>query len=279
MVRIARSDWPVLLIVGLMVFTIGLAWMRQHAHPTIKVMYLLPTDVAQRPDFEVGVHRAVAAAQLWYFNDLGRGVTFGMADPLVETARLAHPESWYRARAQSRNDRENLWEFTLAEAFPLTGGSYNYARHTWAYFLDADLPNIASQGVEGVALLMRKDIVEMLGRQPTCGSVGRIAHELGHAYGLEHPADCDFAPKIRPRSGLRLDELPGRPFISGRDISAARPRDSILQSRLCPYEAGGVAHRVRLHRYAIPANLLTSSRRPHAKKGNNYPDLLDEYKR
>jgi len=65
----------------------------------------------------------------------------------------------------------------------------------WLYFLDADLPRIPAQGTDGVALLLRDDIVSLLGTAPACQSAGTIAHELGHAFGLKHPAQCDSAEK------------------------------------------------------------------------------------
>ena len=83
----------------------------------------------------------------------------------------------------------------MAEAFALTGGSYNDSRYVWVYFLDADLPKMP-QGGGGVALLLRQDIVPQVGMQPSCLTMGAIAHELGHAFGLPHPPDCESHRKL-----------------------------------------------------------------------------------
>ena len=131
------------------------------------------------------------AAQRWYFDDLKAGVTFTLADPLVLTVRTRHAESWYSSRAGSRQDRDALWDTAIQEAFGLTGGSYNDSEHIWLYFLDADLPKIPAQGTSGVALLLRQDVSSLVGLEPDCRTVGTIAHELGHAFGLLHPPDCD----------------------------------------------------------------------------------------
>lgn len=161
------------------------------AHPSVQVVYLVPSDVTPKPEFADGARRAVIAAQRWYFDDLKSGVTFTLADPLVVTVQTRHPESWYSSRAANESDREKLWYAAVDEAFGLTGGAYDDDQHIWLYVLDADLPKIPAQGTSGAALLLRKEVSNLVGLEPDCQTVGTIAHELGHAFGLLHPPDCD----------------------------------------------------------------------------------------
>lgn len=165
---------------------------RMPGHPSVQVVYLVPSDVTPKPEFADGARRAVIAAQRWYFDELKSGVTFTLADPLVRTVTTRHPESWYSSRAGSENDREELANAALEEAFSLTGGSYDDPEHVWLYVLDADLPKIPAQAASGVVLLLlRREVSNLVGLEPDCPTVGTIAHEMGHAFGLEHPPDCD----------------------------------------------------------------------------------------
>src|SRR5579863_522202 len=182
-------------ILAAVVCSIFLHWVRTPAHPTLKVVYLVPSDRSARGEFPEGARRAVASVQRWYFDQLASRETFGLADPLVETVHTRHPESWYSASAGKWDDREALWAAAIHEAFSLTGGSYNDPDHIWLYFLDADLPRIPAQGTSGVALLLRDDIYDLIGLQPSCQAIGTIAHELGHAFGLKHPRECDSHEK------------------------------------------------------------------------------------
>jgi hypothetical protein len=164
---------------------------RTPVHLQVKVVYLVPKDLRPRQDFPEAAHRAMAAAQRWYFDELGHGVTFPLADPPVTTMQTEHSGSWYRSVAGKRDDADALWDAAIDEAFDLTGGSYEDRRYLWVYFLDVDLPAIPAQGARGLALLLRKEIVNLMGPQPRCAALGTIVHEMGHAFGVDHPPDCD----------------------------------------------------------------------------------------
>jgi len=182
-------------ILGSVVCIIFWTWVRTPAHPTLQVVYLVPSDRSPREEFPEGARRAITSVQRWYFDRLGDRRTFPLAEPLVETVQTRHPESWYSASAGKWDDREALWTAAVHEAFRLTGGSYNDPNHIWLYFLDADLPRIPAQGTSGVALLLRDEISSLVGLEPSCRTVGTIAHELGHAFGLTHPPMCDSHEK------------------------------------------------------------------------------------
>jgi len=216
-------------ILGLVVSLIFWNWFHTPAHPTLQVVYLVPSDRSPREEFPEGARRALASVQRWYFDRLGDRKTFPLADPLVETVQTRHPESWYTASAGKWDDREALWTAAVHDAFRLTGGSYNDPGRIWLYFLDADLPRIPAQGTSGVALLLRDDISNLVGLEPSCQAIGTIAHELGHAFGLMHPPQCDShekpdsAPECESVSYLGGYNFPNSGFLPAE-------RDRLLQN-------------------------------------------------
>jgi hypothetical protein len=205
---------------GLAVCIIFFHWINTPAHPTLKVVYLVPSDRSPREEFPEGARRAIAAVQRWYFNQLNSSMTFGLANPLVETVQTKHPTDWYSESAGKWDDREALFAAAINDASRMTGGSYDDPEHIWLYFLDADLPKIPAQGTSGVALLLREEISNLVGLEPSCETAGTIAHELGHAFGLKHPPECDShqkpdsAPECESVSYLGGHHFPDAGFLS-----------------------------------------------------------------
>jgi len=185
-----RTNWLGWLL-GVCACTFAWRLIRLPAHPSVQVVYLVPSDSSPKPEFAEGARRAMIAAQRWYFDELKSGVTFTLAVPLVRTIQTRHPQSWYSSSTGKNDDREALWSAAVNEAFGLTGGSYNDPEHIWLYVLDADLPKVPAQGTSGVALLLGNEVSSVVGLEPDCSTVGTIVHELGHAFGLKHPPDCD----------------------------------------------------------------------------------------
>lgn len=226
-----RQQWPQGLWIVVLLGFASIVWhgMRMPAHPTLQVVYLVPSDVDPKPEFAEGARMAMTAVQRWYFDELKSSVTFGFADPLVRMVHTRHPERWYNASAGKQDNREALWNATIDEAFSLTGGSYNDPEHVWLYFLDADLPAIPAQGTSGVTLLLREEVSNLVGLQPRCYTIGTIAHELGHAFGLKHPPDCDSHKK----SDTDV-ECESMSYLGGNDFPNAEflpeERDRLLRS-------------------------------------------------
>jgi hypothetical protein len=156
-----------------------------------------------RDEYADRLKAAVEHLQIWTRNELGAGTTFSLNKRPVEVVQTSHVAAWYSTHPAG----EFLlwfWNNALADAFALTGGNFFDPNNTWAFYIDAD-PDCGQLvgGTSGVALLPANDLRGLAGEtnippcfgDPTdtagvCRWVGGLGHELGHAFGLPHPAAC-----------------------------------------------------------------------------------------
>jgi hypothetical protein len=159
----------------------------------VHLVYLVPSDKTSRADYARATERAIRHLQIWYRNTLGTGETFTISNPVVGVYRTAHASSWYNTNNPGQG-ATTFWFNVLADGFALTGGGFNQPNDVWVYYIDADpAPGQAVGGAAGVALLPANDLRGLVGQtaEPVCRWVGGLGHELGHALGLPHPAECD----------------------------------------------------------------------------------------
>jgi hypothetical protein len=158
----------------------------------VRVIYLLPSDVKQRAKFRRAAADAIQNLQRWYGIQLA-GSTFKLHTSVVETFRTSHPAEWYAKNPSGQDRTLWFWNNATTDGFSKTGGAFDDPRFRWVFYIDAepDADQVVG-GANGVALLTRNDVLGILGLQtdPACRWVGGLGHELGHAFGLDHPLDC-----------------------------------------------------------------------------------------
>lgn len=169
----------------------------------VRVVYLTPSDKAYRPEYELALSTAVTNLQGWFADQLG-GYTFSTPSDPVAWYQTSHPSSWYQTNPSNPTFYAGrFWESALDDAFALTGGRFFDPDNRWLFYIDAD--PLAGQylgGTSAVALFPANDLRGLNGDptvpinpgDPTVNPgfsrwVGGMGHELGHAFGLDHPAD------------------------------------------------------------------------------------------
>lgn len=200
--------WRFLLVLGALLCVAPTRARAQQPQKLVRVVYLSPADRAYRPEYRDDLRRATRDLQAWMAGQLG-GYTFStLADP-VEWFQTGHAATFYQTNPLAPGfSAGRFWESVLADAFAITGGRFNDPNNRWAFYVDADpLAGQYTGGTSAVALMPANDLRGLNGDptvainpgDPTVNPgfnrwVGGLGHELGHAFGLEHPADSPGGP-------------------------------------------------------------------------------------
>lgn len=157
---------------------------------TVRVVYLVSKDRSERADFRIAVERAIQEVQQWYGRQL-QGATFKLHSPVVEVVRSAQTAAWFTTHTNGRNPDDWGHNNALAETQRLLGARLEDPDHVWVVYSDG--PGDKGRGGSGFAYLPEDDLLGLIGKHPTQKDpprwVGGLGHELGHAFGLPHPAD------------------------------------------------------------------------------------------
>jgi len=138
---------------------------------TVRVIYLVSKDREVRADFQSAMERAIQELQKWYGRQLN-GPTFKLHNPVVEVAHSSQSAGWFYSHPHGANPEDWGFNNTLAEAERLLGARFNDPHYIWVIYSDG--PGNKGRGTSGVTCLPEDDL---------------LGHELGHAFGLPHPAD------------------------------------------------------------------------------------------
>ena len=211
----------------------------------VRVVYLVSSDRRERVAFTEALRAAILELRGWYADQLG-GVTFALADPIVEVVKSDKLAEWFYSNPNGANKDNWGYNNTLSEASRLVGARRGDPFNTWVIYSDG--PGDKGRGGGGVAVMPEDDLLGLVGEHPRDKSVprwiGGMGHELGHALGLPHPEDTTRDAdalmwtgiyKHYPKSAYLTDEdkkqLWRSPFISTGEANKSRLLELYAHSR------------------------------------------------
>ena len=188
----------------------------------MRVIYATPSDVDYNPRYMTALATTFTDVQNWYADKL-EGRTFQLHSPTPEHCELDGPSDRYSIAGgwdQVILDLEGCANILasphtygqlrgMIEAQPTWSYASNGVPHsryyTWAVYVDAasdcKTSELGRGGPKRLTIMGREDLIGLANKEGNtnhCGYqrtqvsyLGGTAHELAHAFGLDHPPGCD----------------------------------------------------------------------------------------
>ena len=185
------------------------AWCQPHFHnlevyenytsvfenKSVRIIYLVSSDRMVNNEYSVGINRAALSVQNFYKKQLN-GLTFKLNNPIVEVLKSDKKAGYFYSNPCDNNPENWGYFNAYNEVSRLLGAKFNDENYTWVIYSDG--PGDKGRGSSGVCVMPEDDLKGLIGKHPTQPDpnrwIGGLAHELGHAFGLNHPS----APEEHP---------------------------------------------------------------------------------
>ncbi|AIZ62633.1 hypothetical protein PK28_01160 [Hymenobacter sp. DG25B] len=179
---------------------------REALPPQVRIIYLIPTDRTYNPTYATAIGNAALHVQSFYQQQMGNTKTFTLREPVVEVYQTPHDAAWYQTNPNGNNFAQFFYN-VAQDGFAAVNGMYYDPQNVYVFYIDAEAAcgQCGGCGGGGIVVMDSNDFKGLLNLPTTrycptdpepphyapCLYVGRLAHEMGHAFGLPHPPGCD----------------------------------------------------------------------------------------
>jgi hypothetical protein len=163
---------------------------------TVRVFYILPSDVPLDSAYPKGIAKVMISSQKYFFKQCG--FTFRLNNPICEVVKGTHPRSWYENTPNPAGSTDNYWFAVyngmddLKKTVPSVGTDGNRSKWKIVEEVDAEGTGAGGGGGGGEVLLCKHDADGAKGYpKDTARWCGGMCHELGHCFGLPDASHDD----------------------------------------------------------------------------------------
>ncbi|GAB3932763.1 zinc metalloprotease [Mucilaginibacter myungsuensis] len=163
------------------------------ANLTIRVIYLVPSDRKLNQAYTDAVGVSSSRLATWYKSALGGNKTFHLNTKITETIQSTHAAAWFNANNGNSGTDAQFYFYTNArnDVRAILGSGYDESKYIYMVYVDA--AGTTGAGAIGFTAMPENDLLGLTNQmpQPWARWVGGAGHEIGHAFGLPHPANQD----------------------------------------------------------------------------------------
>lgn len=159
---------------------------------TVRVFWLIPSDVAYDQKIYDGIGNVMREAQKYYQQELGK--TFTLNNTVVEVVYGDHPANWYETNPIGGADNSYWWTTENMQAELMR--KYNLSAPDPRWKIVGYISAVGNGGGGSNWVILPKHDADGAGGYG--GAMGRwyggMVHELGHAFGLPDATSTDGTP-------------------------------------------------------------------------------------